>query len=188
MFKSLVALSLTVSAALAQQAGILSVTSPLQGTVYTAGQTALISWINPTVDTISQIVLASGSATALQPVAVIATNVSAADGSFSWAVPANISNGNTYAFEFGTSPDLAYSPMFVIQGGSGGNTTAPPPPSSSVVMPSSSASAASASSSVSTASTASASASATASKSDATRKTVALGMVAMIVGTAVTLY
>ncbi|KAI8074131.1 Ser-Thr-rich glycosyl-phosphatidyl-inositol-anchored membrane family-domain-containing protein [Gongronella butleri] len=187
MFKSLVTLFAASLSIVSAQTGILSVTAPLQGTVYTAGQTALITWINPTVDTISQIVLANGPANALQPVMVIATNVSASADSFSWNIPANLTSGTDYALEFGQSPNMSFSGMFTIQGGNGTatNTSASASasvPATSSVAPSSSASAAGSSSAAST------SATATAHPNDATRKSMAIGMVAMIVGTAVVLY
>lgn len=67
-----------------------SITSPLTGTVYTAGQKAILSWVSPSVDSISQIVLAQGQSTALQPVTTIAANVTTAGGSYTWDIPADI--------------------------------------------------------------------------------------------------
>lgn len=71
-----------------------SITSPLTGTTYTAGQKAILSWVSPTVDSISQIVLAQGQSTALQPVTTIATNVTTSSGSYTWDIPANIPPAN----------------------------------------------------------------------------------------------
>ncbi|KAI8391798.1 uncharacterized protein BYT42DRAFT_489202 [Radiomyces spectabilis] len=105
----------------AQQA-IVSITSPLAGTKYKAGQDAIISWINPTTSTISQIVLAKGPSTALQPVMTIAQNVNAADGSYTWKIPMDIENSEEYAFELGTSPDLAFAGHFTIEGGVGASS------------------------------------------------------------------
>ncbi|ORX61567.1 hypothetical protein DM01DRAFT_1125110 [Hesseltinella vesiculosa] len=103
---------------------IVSITSPLAGTKLKAGQDVIISWVNPTVPTISQIVLAKGPSTALQPMTAIAQNVDAAAGHFTWKIPYEIENGAEYAFEFGTSPDLAFAGPFSIEGGVGG--TLPP--------------------------------------------------------------
>jgi hypothetical protein len=71
-----------------------SITSPLTGTTYTAGQKAILSWVSPTVDSISQIVLAQGQSTALQPVTTIATNVTTSSGSYTWDIPANLPPAN----------------------------------------------------------------------------------------------
>ncbi|CAO3593579.1 unnamed protein product [Absidia cylindrospora] len=105
----------------AQSSGaIISVTAPLQGASYKAGDKAIISWINPSVESISQIVLAKGGSTSLQPVTTIATNVPASSGSYTWNIPADIPAGSDYAFEFGTSPNLAFTGQFSITGGGGG--------------------------------------------------------------------
>ena len=72
---------------------IVSITSPLTGTVYKAGSKARITWINPKVDSISKISLARGPSTALQPVAQIAQNVNAATGSYEWDIPQDCENG-----------------------------------------------------------------------------------------------
>lgn len=69
---------------------IISIASPLTGTVYTAGSEAIIAWNNPTVKTISQIVLAKGKSNALQPILTIATNVNAADMKYVWKIPFEI--------------------------------------------------------------------------------------------------
>ncbi|CAO3628046.1 unnamed protein product [Cunninghamella blakesleeana] len=105
---------------------IISVTSPLIGTSYKAGSQAIITWINPTVETISAIVLAKGSSTALQPVSQIAQNVDAKAGTYTWNIPADITPGSDYAFEFGTSPNIAFTGHFSITGGSGSSNTTTP--------------------------------------------------------------
>ncbi|CAO3619174.1 unnamed protein product [Cunninghamella echinulata] len=133
-------LSLFISSALialaSAQTPIISVTSPLQGTKLKAGTDAVISWVNPSSPTISQIVLAQGPSTALQPVTTLAQNVNAADGKYIWKIPIEIANGQ-YALEFGNSPNMAYAGPFTIEGGVGGtisppttanNTTPTPPP------------------------------------------------------------
>lgn len=71
-----------------------SITSPLTGTTYTAGQKAILSWVSPSVDAIPQIVLAQGQSTALQPVTTIATNVSTSGGSYTWDIPADFPPAN----------------------------------------------------------------------------------------------
>ncbi|KAI8975012.1 hypothetical protein BDB01DRAFT_728577 [Pilobolus umbonatus] len=119
---------------------IVSITSPLTNTRYKAGQEAIISWVNPSVTTISQIVLAKGPSTALQPLMTIATNVNANAMQYIWKIPLDIESGTEYAFELGMSPDLAFAGPFTIEGGTGTgvptdittNTNASPPPGNSV--------------------------------------------------------
>ncbi|KAL0086463.1 hypothetical protein J3Q64DRAFT_1740093 [Phycomyces blakesleeanus] len=106
-------LALAVAAVSADN--IVSVTSPLTGTVYTAGKSAIISWVNPTVDQISQIVFSQGLSTALQPVSVIATNVDASSGTYTWEIPADTPAGTDYAFVFGTSPNQSYTGQFTVK-------------------------------------------------------------------------
>ncbi|CDH48758.1 hypothetical protein RO3G_02456 [Lichtheimia corymbifera JMRC:FSU:9682] len=122
--KSIVAAiaALAVSTISAQSTGILSVTSPIEGTTYTAGKDALITWTNPTVDTISQIVLAHGDPNNLQRLDVIASNVDAGAGSYTWSIPANTTAGTDYALIFGTSPDLGFSPQFTIEAATGSSS------------------------------------------------------------------
>ncbi|KAG2188111.1 hypothetical protein INT44_000862 [Umbelopsis vinacea] len=103
-----------------------SITSPLTGTTYTAGQKAILSWVSPSVDAIPQIVLAQGQSTALQPVTTIATNVSTTGGSYTWDIPADFPPANNYAFELGSSPNIAFTGLFEIKGPNGetgGNNT-----------------------------------------------------------------
>ena len=65
--------------------------------------------INPTVDSITQIVLSNGPSTALQPVATIAQNVEAGSGSYTWSVPADITPGTDCKFQFFFSQGLSLS-------------------------------------------------------------------------------
>ncbi|RCI01605.1 hypothetical protein CU097_015730 [Rhizopus azygosporus] len=102
------------------QTAIVSITSPLANTRVKAGTEVIISWVNPKVPTIPQIVLAKGPATALQPLMTIATNVNANDMKYVWKVPKELPEGNDYAFELGTSPDIAFTGAFTIEGGTGG--------------------------------------------------------------------
>ncbi|KAI9320248.1 hypothetical protein BX666DRAFT_2110756 [Dichotomocladium elegans] len=113
-------LLVAIASAQASAGAIVSITSPLTGTTYKAGSKAIISWINPQVQTISVITLAKGPSTALQPVAQIAQNVNAASGRFEWDVPYDCENGNDYAFELGQSPELAFAGPFSIEGCTGG--------------------------------------------------------------------
>lgn len=80
--------------------------------------------IQPTVSTISKIVLAKGSPTALQPVATIAQNVDANSGSYVWSVPSDIAAGSDYALEFGDSPNISFTGLFTIQNNGSSNSTA----------------------------------------------------------------
>ncbi|KAI7904466.1 uncharacterized protein BX663DRAFT_470658 [Cokeromyces recurvatus] len=107
----------------AAQKSIVSITSPLANTKYKAGQEAIISWINPSVQTIPQIVLAKGPSTALQPIMTIATNVNANDMKYVWKIPDNLEIGTEYAFELGSSPDLAFAGPFIVE--SGGSSASP---------------------------------------------------------------
>lgn len=94
-FSTAVFTSAILALASAQQAQpIVSVTSPLTGTKYQAGSKAIISWINPTVPKISQIVLARGDANALQPIGTIGRDINTADGKYEWDVPYDCENGN----------------------------------------------------------------------------------------------
>ncbi|PHZ17253.1 uncharacterized protein RHIMIDRAFT_253502 [Rhizopus microsporus ATCC 52813] len=102
------------------QTPIVSITSPLANTRVKAGTEVIISWVNSKVSTIPQIVLAKGPATALQPLMTIATNVNANDMKYVWKVPKELPDGNDYAFELGTSPDIAFTGAFTIEGGTGG--------------------------------------------------------------------
>lgn len=81
-------------ASLVSATSIVSITSPLLNQKYKAGSEAIISWINPTVATIPQIVLAKGPSTALQPIMTIATNVNAQDMKYVWKIPFEIENGS----------------------------------------------------------------------------------------------
>ncbi|KAI9027452.1 Ser-Thr-rich glycosyl-phosphatidyl-inositol-anchored membrane family-domain-containing protein [Phycomyces nitens] len=111
----------------AQKASIIAITSPLTGTQYKAGTEAIISWVNPTVDTITQILLAKGPSTALQPLMTVAQNIKASDGKYVWKIPAELADGDDYAFEFGTSPDMAFTGQFSIHGGTGASVPASSP-------------------------------------------------------------
>ncbi|CAO3667633.1 unnamed protein product [Umbelopsis vinacea] len=123
--KSIVAAiaALAVAAVSAQTTPPVSITSPLTGTVYTAGGQALITWTNPTTQTLPQIQLAKGPANALQPVGQVASNVQTSDGKYTWTIPADTPAGSDYAFELGASPNIAYSGFFTIKSGSGGSSS-----------------------------------------------------------------
>lgn len=113
--KSVFAAILAVAAAaVSAQSNPVSITSPLTGTVYTAGQIAVISWVQPQVDVIPKIVLAKGSPNALQPVATVAENVDATKGSYEWSIPANTTAGTDYALELGVSPNISFTGLFTI--------------------------------------------------------------------------
>jgi hypothetical protein len=120
-------------AAVSAQTNMLSITSPLAGTVYTAGQNAVAAWtINPAVSTISQIVLVQGPATALQPVVTIGTTVDASFGQWPWTIPQATAPGTDYALEFGASPNISYSGFFTIQAATGTAAAYSAPASTSV--------------------------------------------------------
>ncbi|KAL0082898.1 hypothetical protein J3Q64DRAFT_1750562 [Phycomyces blakesleeanus] len=164
---------------------IISVTSPLTGTVYTAGKSAIITWVNPTVPTISQIVFSQGLSTALQPVAIIANNVETASGTYTWAIPADTPAGTDYAFVFGTSPNQSYTGQFTIKAASGDAAAAAPAASSaaSPVGASSSGSkapAAASSSAGTKAAASSAAAPAASGTSGSTKNVAAVGTIALV--------
>lgn len=79
---------------------IISITAPLANTRLKAGSEVIIAWVNPTVPTISQIVLAKGKSNALQPLRVIATNVDTAGGKYVWKIPVEIDNADDCKFFF----------------------------------------------------------------------------------------
>ncbi|KAG2233934.1 Ser-Thr-rich glycosyl-phosphatidyl-inositol-anchored membrane family-domain-containing protein [Thamnidium elegans] len=105
------------------QANPVYITAPLTGATYTAGSTIQIRWINPVADTITQIVLAKGLSTNIQPVSTIASNIATSTGSYSWTIPADLPAGSDYAFALGTSPDVSYTGQFTINAASGDATT-----------------------------------------------------------------
>ncbi|KAI8883345.1 hypothetical protein K501DRAFT_219425 [Backusella circina FSU 941] len=132
--KSIFAAVVALVAAVSAQANIVSITSPLSGTVYTAGQPAIITWIDQQVPVISKIALARGQPTALQPVATIAENVDASAGTYVWNVPQDITPAEDYAFELGSSPNISFTGLFTIKAADGAApaavTTAAPATSS----------------------------------------------------------
>ena len=139
IFAAVAVLAATVVSA---QSNIVSITSPLTGTVYTAGQPAVITWIDQQVPVIPKIVLAKGLPTALQPVSTIAQDVDANAGSYTWNVPVDIAAGDDYAFELGNSPNVSYTGLFTIKNdGSAGVNTASPVASDAAASSSASASA-----------------------------------------------
>jgi hypothetical protein len=158
LFVTLAALAVSVNA----QTAICSITAPLQNFVWNIGKDAIISWINPTVPSFTQIYLEEGNPSALTPVGVLASNVPTASGQYTFVVPANLTPGTTYALVIGTQPNVCYSPQFTIAAGSGvpstsGNSTAPATSATGVVT-SSAASSSAASSSAASSSAASSSA------------------------------
>ncbi|KAI9352377.1 Ser-Thr-rich glycosyl-phosphatidyl-inositol-anchored membrane family-domain-containing protein [Pilaira anomala] len=119
-FLALFALTLTM---VYGQANPVYITSPLTGATYTTGSTVIIRWMNPVADTITQIILAKGISTNIQPVQTIATNVPTSAGQYSWTIPSDLPAGNDYAFALGTSPDISYTGQFTINAGAAPTTT-----------------------------------------------------------------
>jgi hypothetical protein len=93
----------------------ISITSPSNGTVYTAGSIVSITWTSPEVNTIIQIQLVQGSATALQIINNIATDISASSFQYSWTIPVDIIPAYNYALSIGKYPNIYYSHYFTIQ-------------------------------------------------------------------------
>ncbi|KAI8365108.1 hypothetical protein BD560DRAFT_332845 [Blakeslea trispora] len=108
----------TVVSVVSAQFNIVSITSPLTNTEYTAGQNASITWINPTVDVIPKIVLSKGNPSALLYVSTIAENVTTESGRYIWSVPADTPAGTDYALQLGISPNISYSGLFTIKNAS----------------------------------------------------------------------
>ncbi|KAJ2955857.1 hypothetical protein NQZ79_g8211 [Umbelopsis isabellina] len=96
-FISAALLTLAVGYVSAQSpnAGVLF-TSPLTGSVWTAGQNGIITWTvqDSSVTTISSIDLRQGPASALQLVQNIAQNVPATPSQYTWSIPASIPAGS----------------------------------------------------------------------------------------------
>ncbi|KAI8336158.1 hypothetical protein BC941DRAFT_514342 [Chlamydoabsidia padenii] len=116
---------LTLSAlAMVSCQNIVSITSPLTGTVYTAGKPALLTWVDAKVSTIPAIVVAHGNASALEPISTIATDVDASTGSYTWNIPSDFISGEQYALEFGKSPNISFSGFFTVKSGDGTSTEA----------------------------------------------------------------
>ncbi|KAG0172461.1 hypothetical protein DFQ28_005089 [Apophysomyces sp. BC1034] len=126
--KSILAVVAALALAVVSADNIVTITSPLQGTTFKAGQEATITWIDPKVQSIPKIVLDKGPATRLQPVADVASNVPTGPGSFKWTIPANTVPGDDYAFALGVSPDISYTGHITITAADGaapaGNGTA----------------------------------------------------------------
>ena len=83
--------------------------------------------IDQQVPVIPKIVLAKGIPTALQPVSIIAQDVDANTGSYTWNVPVDIAPGEDYALTLGNSPNVSYSGHFTIKndGSAAANTAIP---------------------------------------------------------------
>ncbi|KAI9243524.1 hypothetical protein BY458DRAFT_530585 [Sporodiniella umbellata] len=127
--KSVFAAILALAAATVSAQGntnIVSITSPLTGTVYTAGKTAIISWVpvsGNSATVIPKITLAKGASTSLQPLGDIATNVQISAGTYSWNIPADTQAGTDYALEFGQSPNISFTGQFTIKAADGSANT-----------------------------------------------------------------
>ncbi|KAL1916353.1 uncharacterized protein VTP21DRAFT_5970 [Calcarisporiella thermophila] len=81
--------------------------------------------------------LMGGDPRALQQVAIIAENVDGASGSYTWTVPPNLPEGNSYAVVLGNPPEVAYSTQFTIKGAGAGGPAPPASPSGPAAPPSS---------------------------------------------------
>ncbi|CAM0138192.1 hypothetical protein VKS41_001431 [Umbelopsis sp. WA50703] len=120
-FISAALLSLAVGYVSAQgNAGVLF-TSPLTGSVWTAGQSGIITWTveDTSVTTISTIDLRQGPSTALQLVQNIAVNIPVSPAQYTWNIPATIAAGTDYAITMGVSPNISYSGTMTIQAATG---------------------------------------------------------------------
>ncbi|GAN10314.1 hypothetical protein MAM1_0342c09852 [Mucor ambiguus] len=116
--KSVIAAIAAIAATVVSAQNIVS-SQPSTNQVVTAGTTANIVWA-PVDGTISTIDLRQGAASALTLVQNVATNVPASTGTYSWNVPATLPAGTDYALSFGQSPNVTYTPFFIIKAASGG--------------------------------------------------------------------
>ncbi|KAI8874594.1 hypothetical protein K501DRAFT_234830 [Backusella circina FSU 941] len=115
IFAALAALAIS---AVSAQGSTAYITSPLSGTVYTAGGQAIIAWNTPTVSTFT-INLLQGASSALVQVETVATNVDATLGTYTWDIPSTLATGSDYAFGLGVSPNVSYTGQFTINAASG---------------------------------------------------------------------
>ncbi|KAL1919165.1 uncharacterized protein VTP21DRAFT_2547 [Calcarisporiella thermophila] len=109
------------------------ITSPITGTIFKAGEKALISWQNGSQGP-TTIKLMFGDPHALQQVGVITATAEGSSGQYMWDVPSNLPDGNQYAIVMGSAPDISYSTPFSIKSASGAGApqpaAAPEPPAS----------------------------------------------------------
>ncbi|KAI9307739.1 hypothetical protein BJ944DRAFT_285988 [Cunninghamella echinulata] len=110
---SVIIITALISVTSAQQP-IISITSPIRGTVYKAGTYVPIAWYNPTVDTINGLLLSQGHGTNLQPILQIADTIPAKNLIYSWKIPIDIPPANDYVFVFGLGFDKVYAGPFTI--------------------------------------------------------------------------
>ncbi|CAM0137075.1 hypothetical protein VKS41_008235 [Umbelopsis sp. WA50703] len=95
------------------------ITAPIQGTNFTAGDSAEIDWTNGSDQKITLSLLNGPSAQTESVLMVIASNVNGDDGSYTWNIPTSVAVSDTYSIriEYGTG-NYSYSAAFAISGGS----------------------------------------------------------------------
>ncbi|KAJ2963860.1 hypothetical protein NQZ79_g1128 [Umbelopsis isabellina] len=95
------------------------ITAPIQGTNFTAGDSAEIDWSNGSDQKITISLLNGPSAQTQSVLSVIASNVNGDDGSYTWNIPSSVGVSSTYSIriEYG-SGNYSYSAAFSIDGGS----------------------------------------------------------------------
>ncbi|CAO3653087.1 unnamed protein product [Cunninghamella echinulata] len=133
----------TLISVISTQKPIISITSPIRGTVYKAGTYAPIAWYNPTVDTINGLLLSQGHDTNLKPILQIADSIPAKNLIYSWRIPIDIPPANDYVFVFGLALDRVYAGPFTITAPdvsvpSNNSTSTPISPTSDINKPTSS--------------------------------------------------
>jgi hypothetical protein len=89
IFAALAALAIS---AVSAQGSTAYITSPLTGTVYTAGGQAIIAWNTATVSTFT-INLLQGASSALVQVETVASAVDATLGTYTWDIPSSLAAG-----------------------------------------------------------------------------------------------
>ncbi|KAL0077980.1 hypothetical protein J3Q64DRAFT_1767164 [Phycomyces blakesleeanus] len=110
---------LAASAAFVSAVPGISITAPIQNTVWQAGQSHIISWIptNSTATTITQIEYRHGNSAALTLVSTLTTaNIPVSDGQFVWNMPnTTVADGACVLVVTTDKGDPTYSGYFVIQ-------------------------------------------------------------------------
>ncbi|OZJ04732.1 hypothetical protein BZG36_01821 [Bifiguratus adelaidae] len=105
------------------------VTSPIQGTVWTAGTNVTIVWLIDTADNnvFPTVNLLHGNPAYYTFAATLATNVKTTLGQVTVTVPANSVPGNDYGLQIGQAPNYCYAGPFTIK--AAGAASAPTTPS-----------------------------------------------------------
>ncbi|ORX97632.1 hypothetical protein K493DRAFT_300353 [Basidiobolus meristosporus CBS 931.73] len=104
----------------------ISITSPVEGTVWEPGKQILISWttvpgLGPDPEKID-IALMVGPAIAMNVVTIVKSGVDTKSGSLSWRVPNELTPGNQYAIRAGENSNVKYSHYFDVKSSASTNS------------------------------------------------------------------